>query len=226
MPSRSLLKIRDSHAVGHRPSLAGPEQTAGDEIEPESYVSTFHAAQMLGVSVGTVKKMVEKNVLDAWKTGGGHRRISQHSIDTYRRQTFSETEPWAGTPKASARILFLDNDLETLQAARLAMERSSKMVAGMYLTTGLEAMMQMLAEPPDVIFCELSLTDLDGMELLRRLDKTPTTSKTNLVAWTSLDDATIASRGGLPAKTVLLRKPVHVEWLEGFLTALQLKTRS
>lgn len=225
MASSSPLKPRDAVALGQRAILTAPDQSQGEEIEPETYVSTFHAAQMLGVSVGTVKKMVEKNVLDAWKTGGGHRRISQLSIDAYRRHLFSDPDPWTGTGKASVRILFVDNDLETLQTARSALEGSSNAVAGVFLTTGLEAMMQMLAQPPDVIFCELNLADLDGMELLRRLDKTPTTAKTNLVAWTSWDDATIASRGGLPPKTVLLRKPVQVEWIEGFLTALKLRPR-
>lgn len=194
-------------------------------LENESYVSTFHAAQMLGVSVGTVQKMVEANVLHAWKTRGGHRRISQTSIDAHRKQLFSKTDAWSSAARESVRILFLDHDFDTLQTARAAAQGSGAAVTCLFLTTGMEAMMQMMAQPPDVIFSELDLTDLDGIELLRNLERTLATSQTHLVALTKLDDVTIAARGGIPPKAILIRKPLQPLWLEGFLAALQLESR-
>ena len=46
----------------------------------DGYCGTSYAAKMLGISVGTVQGLVEKNDLKAWKTQGGHRRISLQSI--------------------------------------------------------------------------------------------------------------------------------------------------
>ena len=41
------------------------------------YLSTTQAAQRLGLSVGTVQRMVESGVLQAYTTQGGHRRIAE-----------------------------------------------------------------------------------------------------------------------------------------------------
>ena len=49
----------------------------------DGYCGTSYAAKMLGISVGTVQGLVEKNDLKAWKTQGGHRRISLQSIQPY-----------------------------------------------------------------------------------------------------------------------------------------------
>jgi excisionase family DNA binding protein len=50
-----------------------------------AYVSTTQAAQRLGLSVGTVQRMVETGVLQAYTTQGGHRRILITSLNHYCR---------------------------------------------------------------------------------------------------------------------------------------------
>jgi excisionase family DNA binding protein len=42
----------------------------------DEYCGTSYAAKLLNLSVGSVQSLVEKNELVAWKTQGGHRRIS------------------------------------------------------------------------------------------------------------------------------------------------------
>lgn len=48
-----------------------------------TYYSTSQTAQMLGLSVGTVQRMVESGVLQAYTTQGGHRRILAASVRNY-----------------------------------------------------------------------------------------------------------------------------------------------
>ena len=50
------------------------------ESVKEKYCSTREAAKMLGVSLTTAQVMVEEGHLKAWKTAGGHRRISIDSV--------------------------------------------------------------------------------------------------------------------------------------------------
>lgn len=47
------------------------------------YYSTSQTAQMLGLSVGTVQRMVESGALQAYTTQGGHRRILASSVRRY-----------------------------------------------------------------------------------------------------------------------------------------------
>ena len=50
------------------------------DLSTMSELTTRQAATLLNVSVRTVQLWVERGVLQAWKTAGGHRRISVSSI--------------------------------------------------------------------------------------------------------------------------------------------------
>lgn len=52
-------------------------------IDPKKFLTTYEAANELGLSVGTVQNLVEKGILDAIKTEGGHRRIYLESLKRY-----------------------------------------------------------------------------------------------------------------------------------------------
>ena len=62
-----------------------------NEKMPSSYLSTTQAAQRLGLSVGTVQRMVEAGVLQAYTTQGGHRRILTSSVNHYCRGAVAST---------------------------------------------------------------------------------------------------------------------------------------
>ena len=46
--------------------------------------TTREVAQLLGMAVRSVQMMVDRGDLEAWKTPGGHRRISRASVDRWR----------------------------------------------------------------------------------------------------------------------------------------------
>ena len=56
-----------------------------NQINP-NYFSTSQAAKMLGLSVGTIQRMVENGVFKAFITQGGHRRILASSLNQYCKQ--------------------------------------------------------------------------------------------------------------------------------------------
>ena len=59
----------------------------------QAYVSTSQAAKMLGLSVGTVQRMVQKGIFKAFITHGGHRRILSTSLqDYFKAQGFAQAE--------------------------------------------------------------------------------------------------------------------------------------
>jgi excisionase family DNA binding protein len=63
------------------------------------YFSTSQAAKMLGLSVGTIQRMVENGVFKAFVTQGGHRRILSSSLNQYCKQKgFAGLHTGADTP--------------------------------------------------------------------------------------------------------------------------------
>ena len=47
------------------------------------FLTTSDVSQLLGVSTGTVQKMVDKKILESYSTSGGHRRVSLSSVKRY-----------------------------------------------------------------------------------------------------------------------------------------------
>ncbi|PUE34386.1 helix-turn-helix domain-containing protein [Limnohabitans sp. Jir72] len=74
-----------------------------DKLSP-TYFSTSEVAKYLGLSVGTVQRMVETGALQAFVTQGGHRRILSASL-----QQFCQSQGFASPPTqtASAMICIL-----------------------------------------------------------------------------------------------------------------------
>ena len=58
-------------------------QDPQDSAEPAHY-STLEVARLLGMAVRSVQMMVDRGELQAWKTPGGHRRISRESVQRWR----------------------------------------------------------------------------------------------------------------------------------------------
>ncbi|MEK9953666.1 MAG: helix-turn-helix domain-containing protein [Curvibacter sp.] len=47
----------------------------------DELMTTRQAGEVLGVAVRTVQLWVESGVLPAWRTAGGHRRISRGAVE-------------------------------------------------------------------------------------------------------------------------------------------------
>lgn len=183
------------------------------------YVGTSYAARLLGLSVGTIQALVEKGELEAWKTKGGHRRISMAAIRAYQDQHgLKSSLNNANDPYV--RVLVVDDD-ETMREMVGDLITKWKMpVDFTSMASAMEALIDIHTLRPDVLFTDLNMPGVDGLALLRTLKTNPAFDGMLMVAITGLSAEGIAERGGLPANTVLVQKPMSPAWLQGFLTAL------
>ena len=81
--------------------------------DKEDVMGTQEVARTLGVSVRTVQLWVEKGLLRAWKTAGGHRRIARESVTQLLRARGSGGGSQQDQPALS--ILVVEDEL-TMQA--------------------------------------------------------------------------------------------------------------
>ncbi|MDM7942378.1 MAG: response regulator [Hydrogenophaga sp.] len=183
----------------------------------EDYCGTFLAAKLLGLSVGTIQGLVEKNELHAWKTQGGHRRISMQSIRDYQRQ-HGMTE--ASDKTRYLKVLVVEDDAAMLEVFKSTIDGWTLPVDCSLMSSAMEALIDIHTIKPDLLITDLKMPGVDGFELLRTLRANPAFSSMVLVAMTGLSAEEIAERGGLPAQAVTIQKPVDMRWLQGFLAAL------
>lgn len=183
----------------------------------DDYCGTFFAARLLGLSVGTVQGLVEKGDLQAWKTKGGHRRISMQSIREYQRKN-GLTEISEKTQ--FLKVLVVEDDAPMLELFKSTIDTWSLPVDCSLMSSAMEALIDINTIKPDLLITDLNMPGVDGFELLRTLRANPSFSSMVMVAMTGLSTAEIAERGGLPAQALTIQKPVDMRWLQGFIAAL------
>ncbi|WP_416545666.1 response regulator [Limnohabitans sp. DCL3] len=185
---------------------------------PEDYCGTTYAAKLLGLSVGTIQTLVEKNELQAWKTQGGHRRISMPSIREYQRKHNMLT--LHNDPRDTRlRVLLVEDDAVTREMLRGYCNRSTMPVDCTAMSSGLEALIDLSSIKPDVLITDLNMPGVDGFELLRTVRQNPQFKRMTTLVLSALTSEEIESRGGLPEGCIFMAKPINMDWFNGFFTA-------
>ena len=173
---------------------------------------------MLGLSLGTVQQMVESGALAAWKTAGGHRRVSVASLkDQLRRRSAVPSAP--RVPSAELSVLIAEDDPILQQLYQATMANWALPVALQVVDNGFEGLVQIGQQPPDLLIVDLMLPGLDGFEMIRTLRANPALSDMDIIVVSGMGSDDIEQRGGLPADITLYGKPIPFAQLHGYLQA-------
>lgn len=188
---------------------------------PKSYVTTYEAARMLGVTLRTVQVWSNAGVLDCWKTEGGHRRILRASVE---RLLVGRRDPVEGVavdvvsrgdrPREALRILIVEDEPGLLRQYRLRLARWPMAPEVSVATNGIEGLVLLGSERPHLLIADLSMPEMDGIQMLRTLRTMKQIDSTEIVVVTGLDPGDVAERGGVPAGIPVLPKPIPFDQLQ------------
>lgn len=174
------------------------------------YCTTREAAEMLGVSLRTVQLWSESGLLEAWKTEGGHRRISRESVQRLL-QGDRNPLPQAAVPERRFerfKILIVEDDSVLLKLYRTVLANWKLPVELITAGNGVEGLIRVGRDTPDLMITDLAMPGMDGFELIRSLATSSFREGMEIVVVTGLDAADVAARGGLPPGIRLFPKPV------------------
>lgn len=169
------------------PMHAAPSALAdGEHSVPATGLTTREVAQQLGLAVRSVQLMVDRGELDAWKTAGGHRRISPASVQRWlaTRGGASSmaadavpTDPMPSLQPASTppriKVLLIEDSMHFQQVESLLIQRHFPEVV---LHTASNAMVGLAlcgAIRPHILIVDLVLPGVDGAALISSLRSHP-----------------------------------------------------
>lgn len=185
----------------------------------DGYCGKSYAARLLNLSVGTIQNLVESNSLKAWKTQGGHRRISLQSIQEYQLINNLAPTAWYSND-VRLSVLVVEDDEHTRLMYQAYFDRWALPIDVVMYASAIEALLDMPAMQPQVLLTDLNMPNLDGFKFLNTLREHKLFSMLPIIVITGLSNEQIESRGGLPKDVQILQKPIDMEWLRGFLNAL------
>ena len=180
---------------------------------------TSKAAELLQLSVGTVQSLVDKNILHAWVTEGGHRRVSLESIQNYQLQ--QQKLPALEHLKTSRlKVMVVDDDDVTrhlLQDACLSVHPQIDCCA---MSSAIEALLHLPVFKPQIMLLDLLMPEVDGWELVKQVKLKEEFAQLQIITISALSEDSLQERGGPPAHTHFIQKPVDLGWLKGYLLGL------
>lgn len=195
------------------------EQPDKDSID--KYVTTRQAARLLDISLRTAQVWVEQGILEAWKTDGGHRRISRESVNRLiasksqgaikaRRTESSEVK----AVNALLRVLVVEDDASILRLYRMKIETWPIPVELSAAKNAYEALVLLGSRGPHLLISDLRMPGLDGFQLLRAICAMDELAELEIAVVSGVDNHEIQQQGGLPQRVRLFQKPVPFDALE------------
>jgi len=200
-------------------------QTPPNEPVTADDCTTVEVARRLGLAVRSVQLMVDRGELEAWKTPGGHRRISRVSVDRWladRHSGVSRPAPlgppvgapaaWPVNPPASTaaaapasrrpRMLLIEDSRHFQNLVTLLVKARFPQVELHLADDGIAGLAMAGKLEPEVLLVDILLPGIDGATLITGLRSHPAFARSRLIVVTSLEGAALEPYGfaleGLP----------------------------
>lgn len=180
------------------------------------FLTTREAADKLGLSLGTVQKMVEQGELVAWKTSGGHRRIRYDSVSNYLNMNCNLAH------YDSRDFISLMQVVDTAEQRMLQKEIVTGWglpVRTHFVEDVFHMLLRLLQVAPDMLILDYDELPCDGLALLRSLKGHSSLHGTDIVLISDMRIEKIHPASTIPANVVTVPKPLSHDLLRGFLSA-------
>ena len=186
--------------------------------ENKEVVGTIEAARLLGVSVRTIQLWVEKGMLSAWKTPGGHRRILRSSLDTALAARDAGVVRQDDSDTLSMLIVEDDQTMQSYYTALVEILRPDAEVR--MASDGYEGLVELGRFAPRVMLVDVDMPGMDGITMLRRVARKRIAGDAHIAVVTGLTQAQLETRGGVPEGIPVYSKPLSVDDLRELLESV------
>jgi excisionase family DNA binding protein len=164
------------------------------------WLTLGQAATYLGVAQSTVRKWSDGGRLSAFYTPGGHRRFRRSDLDAFLAGSSG------GTATAERPlVLIVDDDAQLREFVRVNLEMDGYVVreAGS-ADEGLAALDE---EPPDLVLLDVMMPQVDGFEMLRRMQDRHGVGSVPVIMFSGKVDEETASRAARGGAQAFIGKP-------------------
>ena len=146
--------------MGNRDPGNSPRRLAGGDTD---WLTLGQAAKYLGVAQSTIRKWSDQGRVPAFYTPGGHRRYRRSDLDAFLERS------GPGKPARGPLVLVVDDDPQVREVVRINLEMEGYTVreAG----NAEEGLAAVEDDAPDLILLDVMMPQVDGWEMLRRVQE-------------------------------------------------------
>lgn len=207
------------------------------------HFSTIEVARQLGMAVRSVQMMVDRGLLQAWRTPGGHRRIARASVEQWLAERHARPDKprrpgGAELPAGAAhrgralqggagpafgrplRLLLIEDSGHFQTLVGMLVGKHLPRAELHMADDGIAGLAMAGKLEPDILLVDIALPGIDGATLITSLRSHPQFSHSQLVVVTGLDDQALAPYMFALTGVPLIRKTRLVQDLPALLARL------
>ena len=218
--------------------MNNPSLVRADVASASNYYTTIEVAKMLGMAVRSVQLMVDRGDLQAWKTPGGHRRISRESLERWLQGSRSgvraeaagrqEGEPGAGRESSRRlrlgqrppRLLLIEDSTHFQNLVALLLKQKFPGLEVHVASDGITGLASFGQLQPDLLVVDIMLPGIDGANLITGLRSHALFGHCKLIVLTALDEAQRAPYAFALDQVPVVHKPRLVSDLPPLIESL------
>lgn len=145
-------------------------------------LTTFEAAKLCHVSYNTIKNWIKRDLLEAYRTAGGHLRIRSMDLENFCRE---HKIPMADQIGPSRKKVLIVDDEEAIRVALHDALLSTKERYDIYTATdGFEAGSLMESVKPDLIVLDIVMPGMDGFKVCQSVRRSHTLKHAKILVLT------------------------------------------
>ncbi len=181
--------------------------------QPE-FLSTAEAARLLGLSTTLVQTLVDQNELVAWKTRGGHRRISRKSVINYQGMA-RRNDGHVRSTRVQTHLSLVSENVKLLSKLNTANQMWNLPVTLNLFASVTEALLDLSNVRPDMLIVELTMPLVEQQKTLQALVNFNNKGRGSLpiVLITQEKDLCVPENDATPGSIQIIHKPLNEEWL-------------
>ncbi len=182
-------------------------QSEGSSMTDQLY-TTHDISRLLQVDPSTVSKWIDRGILMAFRTPGGHRRVRSADLRTFLITHQMPVPEELGS--STVRLLVVDDERQVLDAIKRLFKPYANQVELQTTTSGVEALLLVSEQKPHGMLIDLNRPDIDGIEVCRRIRARKQMEGVRLITMTSAHTPEVVEQSKQAGAVACLPKPLDV----------------
>jgi excisionase family DNA binding protein len=181
---------------------------------PQVFLTTHSIASMIGVSPSAVLAWIDKGLIPAYRTPGGHRRVEQGVLLRFLRE---QKMPVPRELVGVNRLLVIDDEPAFLRTVVRLLKPRTPDVQVETAASPVDGMLKIATFRPDAILLDAYMPQVNGLQICESIRKSAETSHIIVIAVTGRPSPKIMEAFRAAGAVACLTKPIDADQLANLL---------
>jgi excisionase family DNA binding protein len=174
------------------------------------FLTTHSIARLIGVSPSAVLSWIDKGLIHAHRTPGGHRRVDKATLLKFLRD---QEMPVPRELVGIHRLLVIDHEPAFAKTVVRVLKTRTPDVVVETASSPVDGLLKMATFQPDAVLLDASLPGINGVEICERMHVSPETAHVIVIAVTGRPTPKLAAAFREAGAIACLSKPIDPDQL-------------